>query len=185
MCLSLQKNGYLLPVFHRVHEPSPSRSPLQPCARSHIRHISRRLAPSSASTAAGIFSPTPVDKLLFPAEIKIHLSCFILVRASVPRGEPDGCAGARGRNGSVRSIAAASPSASLSCQHCAARSCQRDSESLKKQRAGRVTMAQSTRVSRNRLRANDGDGIRTRQKALGRERSPFERTARRRERGHR
>ena len=49
------------------------RPPGAPCspARSRTRHVSRRLALSSASTAAG-FKPCAHGQALFPAPIKIH-----------------------------------------------------------------------------------------------------------------
>jgi len=44
----------------------PHGAPCSP-AHSHNRHISRRLAPTAAPTAAGVFfSLTPVNKLCFP-----------------------------------------------------------------------------------------------------------------------
>ena len=44
------------------------RAPCSP-ARSHTRHIRRRLALSSAPTAA-VLSPTPVNELCFPLQLK-------------------------------------------------------------------------------------------------------------------
>ena len=50
-----------------------------PCspARSHTRPISRRLALSSVLSAAVFLSPTPVDKLCFPLQLKFTSLCIV------------------------------------------------------------------------------------------------------------
>ena len=64
-------SGYPEPLLHVLFFPLPLLT----------RHIHRRLALSSAPTTAG-FSPTPVDKLCFPLQLKFTSLCAFLFTCS-------------------------------------------------------------------------------------------------------